>query len=99
MGVNEPSNRCWQVAVAHQRRGFKVLNVPEAVTTEPIDADALAIEREAFAALEARIRALTHLNAVLRAQLEGARKDGYAWRKAAEVAQSLLRNRRYESDR
>ena len=65
-----------------------MLDVSEAVEAEPMDLDA------AFAALEARIRALTHLNAVLRAQLEGARKDGYAWRKAAEVAQSLLRNRR-----
>ena len=76
-----------------------MLNVSEAATEAPMDQDAMAIERVALAALEARISALKYVNALLRVQLDGARKDGNAWRKAAEAAQRLLRNGREELDR
>jgi hypothetical protein len=72
-----------------------VLNVSEAATDAPMDQDAMAIERVALAALEARISALKYVNALLRVQLD-ARKDGNAWRKAAEAAQ---RNGRDKTDR
>jgi hypothetical protein len=64
-----------------------------------MDQDAMAIERVALAALEAKIAALKYVNALLRVQLDGARKDGNAWRKAAEAAQGLLKNGRDETDR
>jgi hypothetical protein len=51
----------------------------------------------ALAALESRISALKYVDALLRVQR--ARKDGNAWRKAAEAAQSLLRNGRDETYR
>jgi hypothetical protein len=69
---------------------------PDAGT--PMDQDAMAIERAAMSALEAS-SALKYVNALLRVQLDGARKDGNAWRKAAEAAQGLLKNGRDETDR
>jgi len=77
------------------------MSLSEAATAAgtPMDQDAMAIERAALAALESRISALKYVNALLRGQLDGARKDGNAWRKAAEAAQRLLRKRRNEIDR
>ena len=71
-----------------------MLNASEVATAAgtTMDQNAMAIERLALTALEARISALKYVNALLRVQLDGARKDGNAWRKAAEAAQRLLRN-------
>ena len=78
-----------------------MLDATEAATAAgtTMDQNAMAIERVALTALEARISALKYVNALLRVQLDGARKDGNAWRKAAEAAQRLLTNGRDEIDR
>jgi hypothetical protein len=87
--------------VGTSTEGIALLRVSEAAAgaPTPMEQDAIAIERVALTALEARISALKYVNALLRAQLDGARKDGNAWRKAAEAAQRLLGSRPNETNR